>query len=276
MRIFLIDFENVHSDGLTGVDFLSENDEVVIFHSNNADTITFEMMHKLMFSKAKLTYYKVKRGGRNALDFQMSSFLGYLIKTNSETDAEFFLISKDNGFDFVIDFWESGNTDSKPNIRRFYTIKAAFAPPSKSSPRQSVRASQPVQTPAAETKEIKDEEEVATVIEVSKIPTPAKPIKAVEKTETAETTAEIAPTPTEVAEVAEIAKVAEIAEVEQEEIPLPTPPPARRKSSPRPAKPRAVKVPDKTPITEVPTEPQSKESGTLADANNSDDYSEAI
>jgi hypothetical protein len=128
MRIFLIDFENVHSEGLAGVDFLTETDEVVIFHSNNADTITFEMMHKLMFSKAKLSYYKVRRGGRNALDFQMSSYLGYLVNASIGSDnVEFYLISKDNGFDFVIDFWESGNINIKPKVKRFYTIKAAFA-----------------------------------------------------------------------------------------------------------------------------------------------------
>ncbi|MCL1880577.1 MAG: PIN domain-containing protein [Oscillospiraceae bacterium] len=129
MKIFLIDFENVHSDGITGVDFLSENDEVVIFYSNNADSITFEMMHKLMFCKAKLNYYKVRRGGRNALDFQMSSYLGYLVEKYSDKpdEVEFYLVSKDTGFDFVIDFWTSGNIDVNPKINRFYTIKAAFA-----------------------------------------------------------------------------------------------------------------------------------------------------
>jgi len=145
MRIFLIDFENVHSEGLAGVDFLNENDEVVIFHSNNADTITFEMMHKLMFSKAKLSYYKVRRGGRNALDFQMSSFLGYLVNSHGSLEAvEFFLISKDNGFDFVIDFWESGNINIKPKIKRFYTIKAAFAQPKPAVQKQPVSVPPPV------------------------------------------------------------------------------------------------------------------------------------
>ncbi|MCL1904019.1 MAG: PIN domain-containing protein [Oscillospiraceae bacterium] len=128
MKIFLIDFENVHSEGLAGVDSLTENDEVVIFHSINADTITFEMMHKLMFSPAKLSYYKVRRGGRNALDFQMSTYLGYLINVHSDAHekTEFYLISRDAGFDFVIDFWASGNIDVKPCVKRFFTIKAVF------------------------------------------------------------------------------------------------------------------------------------------------------
>jgi len=121
MRIFLIDYENVHSDGMVGVDMLSEDDEVVIFYSLNADTLTFELLHKLMFCKAKLSYYKIKRGGRNALDFQLSTYLGYLAESRS--DAEFYIISRDNGYDYAIDFWESGYLDVKPKVRRFPGIR---------------------------------------------------------------------------------------------------------------------------------------------------------
>jgi len=108
-----------------GVDALSENDEVVIFYSVNADTISFELLHKLMFCKAKLSYYKIRRGGRNALDFQLSTYLGFLV--SSRADTEFYIISKDNGFDFVIDFWESGCLDVKPSVKRFHNVKAAIA-----------------------------------------------------------------------------------------------------------------------------------------------------
>jgi len=108
-----------------GVDALSENDEVVIFYSVNADTVSFELLHKLMFCKAKLNYYKIRRGGRNALDFQLSTYLGFLV--SSRADTEFYIISKDNGFDFVIDFWESGCLDVKPSVKRFHNVKAALA-----------------------------------------------------------------------------------------------------------------------------------------------------
>jgi len=121
MRIFLIDFENVHSEGMAGVDLLGENDEVVIFYSVNADSLSFELLHKLMFCKAKLSYYKIKRGGRNALDFQLSTYLGYLV--SARPDAEFYIISRDNGYDFTIDFWESGCLDVKPKVKRFTGIK---------------------------------------------------------------------------------------------------------------------------------------------------------
>jgi hypothetical protein len=106
---------------MTGVDHLTENDEVVIFYSNNADSITFDILHKLMFCKSKLSYYKIKRGGKNALDFQLSCYLGFRIRKDPE--AEFYIISKDNGYDFIVDFWECGYCGVEPNIRRFNTIR---------------------------------------------------------------------------------------------------------------------------------------------------------
>jgi hypothetical protein len=121
MRIFFIDFENVHSEGMTGVDHLTEADEVVIFYSNNADSITFDILHKLMFCKSKLSYYKIKRGGKNALDFQLSCYLGFRI--NKDPTAEFYIISKDNGYDFIMDFWEQGYCGVEPLIRRFNNIR---------------------------------------------------------------------------------------------------------------------------------------------------------
>lgn len=47
MAVYLIDFENVHSDGLKGIDQLSADDRVYLFYSQNADTITFDMHFKL-------------------------------------------------------------------------------------------------------------------------------------------------------------------------------------------------------------------------------------
>ena len=121
MRIFLIDFENVHSEGMNGVDHLSDTDEVVIFYSSNADSISFDILHKLMFCKSKLSYYRIKRGGKNALDFQLSCYLGFRI--HKDPDAEFYIISKDSGYDFIMDFWECGYLLNEPKIRRFNTIK---------------------------------------------------------------------------------------------------------------------------------------------------------
>ncbi len=104
MATYLIDYENVKSEGIKGVAQLGEDDRVVIFYSHNADTITFEAMDMIFNSKAQITKYKILCGGKNALDFQLSTYLGYLI--HEAKDSYFYIISKDNGFKHVVDFWK--------------------------------------------------------------------------------------------------------------------------------------------------------------------------
>lgn len=104
MATYLIDYENVKSEGIKGVAQLGEDDRVVIFYSHNADTITFEAMDMIFSSKAQISKYKILCGGKNALDFQLSTYLGYLI--HEAKDSYFYIISKDNGFKHVVDFWK--------------------------------------------------------------------------------------------------------------------------------------------------------------------------
>lgn len=104
MATYLIDYENVKSEGIKGIAQLGENDRVVIFYSHNADTITFEAMDMIFNSKAQVSKYKILCGGKNALDFQLSTYLGYLI--HEAKDSYFYIISKDNGFKHVVDFWK--------------------------------------------------------------------------------------------------------------------------------------------------------------------------
>ena len=104
MATYLIDYENVKSEGIKGIAQLSEEDRVVIFYSHNTDTITFEAMDMIFNSKAQVSKYKILCGGKNALDFQLSTYLGYLI--HEAKDSYFYIISKDNGFKHVVDFWK--------------------------------------------------------------------------------------------------------------------------------------------------------------------------
>ncbi|MBO4391031.1 MAG: hypothetical protein J5825_09275 [Lachnospiraceae bacterium] len=103
MSKFLIDFENVRSEGLRGVENLTEEDQVWIFYSKNADSITFEVYDLIGKSKAKIHKYKIARGGKNSLDFQLSSFVGYML--NEDWTESYYIVSKDNGYRYVLDFW---------------------------------------------------------------------------------------------------------------------------------------------------------------------------
>lgn len=51
MATYLIDYENVKSEGIKGIAQLSEEDRVVIFYSHNADTITFEAMDMILIQR---------------------------------------------------------------------------------------------------------------------------------------------------------------------------------------------------------------------------------
>lgn len=51
MKIYLVDFENVKSKGLQGIDNLTETDTVIIFYSENSDTINFEMHQKSLHQR---------------------------------------------------------------------------------------------------------------------------------------------------------------------------------------------------------------------------------
>ena len=105
MAIYLIDFENVHSDGLKGIEQLAENDVCYVFYSEHAGVLTFNIHKKIIDSKAKIYYVEAQVGMKNALDFQLVSYLGYMIREDQE--AYYCVISNDRAFALVADFWKN-------------------------------------------------------------------------------------------------------------------------------------------------------------------------
>lgn len=103
MSVFLVDYENVHVDGFNGLSNCSENDFIKIFYTKVADTLTFGLHRRLSETKAKIEYLKVENGSKNALDFQLSSYLGYLIAVNA--NDKYYIVSKDKGFEILTQFW---------------------------------------------------------------------------------------------------------------------------------------------------------------------------
>ena len=109
MSYYLIDFENVKSRGMEGVELLTEEDTVCIFYSDNADCMTFDLHQMLNETKAKIIYHKVAVGTKNALDFQLATYLGYLICEQQKEDIHpnYFIVTKDNGFTSLMVYWKA-------------------------------------------------------------------------------------------------------------------------------------------------------------------------
>lgn len=99
--VYLIDYENVKN--LTGIQELKKTDTVIIFYTENAKSLTFEDHINIKNAAVEIDYKKVTTG-KNALDFQLSSYLGFLI---GQGRTDFCIISKDQGFDSVISFWKN-------------------------------------------------------------------------------------------------------------------------------------------------------------------------
>ena len=120
MKTYLIDFENVHSQGLQGISNINPDDEVIIFYTDAANSLTIDLHNELVNTQAKILFKKVVCGTPNALDFQLSSFVGYLFGIDPKSEC--IIISKDNGYSAILKFW-------KPNykISQYQQINQAIA-----------------------------------------------------------------------------------------------------------------------------------------------------
>ena len=98
---YLIDYENVHGDGLSGCQDLGKNDNIVIFFTPNAKNI--DMSDISNHGAAKLEMINVPAGKQSA-DMHIGSYLGYLAGKNGK-DCKVVIVSNDTDFDNVIRFW---------------------------------------------------------------------------------------------------------------------------------------------------------------------------
>ena len=86
---YFVDYENVHEAGLQGMNTLPKDSEVHLFYSQNANKLNLDL---LRFVKAKVRVHKVKPG-KQSLDMQMVSYLGYCIG-DEEEEGTYILVSK--------------------------------------------------------------------------------------------------------------------------------------------------------------------------------------
>ena len=107
MTYYLIDYENTGEYGLNGLSELDSKDQVVIFYSENADKMSFDLHRKLQECHAVMEFRKITTGKKNALDFQLAAYLGYLMA--KEENSRFCIVSKDLGYEVLLEFWKDKN-----------------------------------------------------------------------------------------------------------------------------------------------------------------------
>ncbi len=122
MDCILIDLENEKGKMLEGISLLnlSKKDEIVVFYSKSAPYITMELHKEFESIKAKKVYIKVETNKANALDFQLSTYLGACIQKNPK--CNYYIVSNDCDYDCVCRFWQNRNIAVK-RIERFSYYK---------------------------------------------------------------------------------------------------------------------------------------------------------
>ncbi len=136
MRLYLIDYENVNASGLHGIGQVSKSDRIILFYSHSANTLSFEVMDEMIAAGITPERICLNQGGKNALDFQLVTLLGYLIA--KQTADEYFIISKDAGYSAAVSLCKEylhTKVILKPSLKAALAVK-----PSKSAEKQSAPA----------------------------------------------------------------------------------------------------------------------------------------
>lgn len=98
---YLIDFENVHNEGLENIDSLSQTDHVHIFSTRNALNIRMD----IVFSKGVDIKGHIVPACKQSLDMHLVSYLGHLLGIHGKQCA-YVIVSKDTNYDNIIKFWK--------------------------------------------------------------------------------------------------------------------------------------------------------------------------
>lgn len=108
MKFSFIDYENLKGNVINTLSF-NTDETVYIFYTNSDTKIDMDVIAHITRYTYNVKFYHVENGMKDALDFQLSTFLGYIIGKNKDTnkDNEYVIYSADKGFDKVVNFWKT-------------------------------------------------------------------------------------------------------------------------------------------------------------------------
>lgn len=99
-NIILIDYENLQVKNLDDVYCLDA--DVYVFRGPTQNKLPAELIESAQKFGSRITWIKTSRQGHNALDFHIAYFVGQIVQ--SDPKVFFHIVSKDDGFDALIDF----------------------------------------------------------------------------------------------------------------------------------------------------------------------------
>ena len=100
-----IDYENVQPDSIAGVE--KGNFYILVFLGSNQSKLNTNLVRSLQPLGSRVEYVMMSGTGKNALDFHIAYYLGE--RAAIEPDAYFHIVSKDAGFDPLIQHLKDRN-----------------------------------------------------------------------------------------------------------------------------------------------------------------------
>ncbi len=99
--ILLIDFENLQTVSLESID--PETTEAWFFVGGSQNKLPFNLVQSTQHFGESLKWIKIEGNGKNNLDFHIAFELGR-ISASGQQGTEVYILSKDKGYDPVIDY----------------------------------------------------------------------------------------------------------------------------------------------------------------------------
>lgn len=100
-----IDYENVQPDSIAGLE--KGNFYILVFLGSNQLKLNTNLVKSLQPLGARVEYVMISGNGKNALDFHIAYYIGE--RAAIEPDAYFHIVSKDAGFDPLIQHLKDRN-----------------------------------------------------------------------------------------------------------------------------------------------------------------------
>ncbi len=123
---YLVDFENVHNEGLKNITALKPTDHVHIFSTERALNIRMD----IVFAKGINVKGHITPVSKQSLDMHLASYLGHLLGIHGKY-CSYIIVSKDTDYDNIIKFWKK---EGWSNISRETKILIAAENQNKTAP----------------------------------------------------------------------------------------------------------------------------------------------
>ncbi|MBF0580383.1 hypothetical protein IM774_11525 [Erysipelotrichaceae bacterium RD49] len=125
MKYILVDYENVSSKGLDGLNQVEKTDEIIVLYSQNMPNVPIDMLDTVQEFGSGI-FKKVLYIGHNALDNVLCILIGLKMEAFAGSSLEIVVISKDKIYDKLKERIEStpaGPRKAKTSYKRYVTLQ---------------------------------------------------------------------------------------------------------------------------------------------------------